>query len=316
MSGRSSARSVTYDLRPAKQTERRIMLDLVSYAESCGLNTSDYRYVGMGANRFYDYLLLHRYLGLRKMVSLEHDEEMHRRAELNVPYDFIDVVNVSTTEFMAEDIYEGNTIYWFDYDDAVNQDILQDVLALATHVNPGDFVFVTVPGVHPRAIRKLSSTQRADWFAETFGDLAGGISMADCEDNSFFRSVHKLLCTSIVNAFAPVDVVFSPLCQIVYNDGIRMVTVGGPCFTENDSDRIVERCRRELPFLETQDGRPYRIPNLSLTDRERFIFDRASTGRKNSKEANVLRSIGFTDDQIQQYRELLRYVPRYVETIV
>ncbi len=62
---RSTARFISYDLRPAKQSERTILLDLLRLTSDSGLNITGYRYVGMGANRFYDFLLMHKYLGLK-----------------------------------------------------------------------------------------------------------------------------------------------------------------------------------------------------------------------------------------------------------
>ena len=80
---RSTASFISYDLRPSKQSERRILLDVLKIAGDCGLPISDYRYVGMGANRFYDFLLIHRYIGIRNMVSLEHDPIMYKRSIFN-----------------------------------------------------------------------------------------------------------------------------------------------------------------------------------------------------------------------------------------
>src|SRR4051794_25050618 len=88
---RSTARFIPYDLRPAKQSERKILVDLLKTGGDIGLPIGDYRYVGMGANRFYDFLMLHKHLGICSMVSLEHDPKMFKRAAFNVPYNFIDV---------------------------------------------------------------------------------------------------------------------------------------------------------------------------------------------------------------------------------
>jgi len=62
---------ISYDLRPAKQTERRILLDFLKCANECGMTISDCRYVGMGGTAFYDFHLMHRFLGVNRMTSLE-----------------------------------------------------------------------------------------------------------------------------------------------------------------------------------------------------------------------------------------------------
>jgi hypothetical protein len=317
MSPKSSARLVSYDLRPAKQTERRILLDLVALGRECGLEISGYRYVGMGANRFYDYLLLHRYLGIQNMVSLENDPEMVKRARFNAPYGFIEVREQSTTDFIQSDKFDGRSIYWFDYDGAIGTEVVADIYSLERAVSPGDFIFVTVSGEPPRVVRKKSSTERADWYTETFGDVANQIQSEECEDNTFKQSVHKLLCTTFRHAFADTDSVFSMPLQIFYRDGTHMVTVGGCYLPAEVEGEFHRRCQQELPFLNIKGDAPYSIPNLSLSERERHVFDLAATGRRrNSKAFNKLRLMGFNDHDVERYRELIRYIPRYVETIV
>ena len=317
MTPQSSARFVSYDLRPAKQAERRILLDLVALGRACGLELSGYRYVGMGANRFYDFQLLHRYLGIHNMVSLEHDPNMIERARFNAPYGFIEIREQSTTDFIQLDDFDGRSIYWFDYDGAIGTEVIDDIYSLGTAVSPGDFIFVTVGGEPPRALRKRSTPQRVDWYTETFGDVANQIRPEDCEDSTFRHSVHKLLCTALRHAFASADDVFSIPLQIFYSDSTQMVTVGGCYLRAADDEEFRRKCQQELPFLDVEGDDPYLIPHLSLSERERQVFDLAATGRRrNSKAFNQLRLMGFVDRDVERYRELIRYIPRYVETIV
>ena len=314
MTPQSSARFVSYDLRPAKQTERRILLDLVALGRACGLELSGYRYVGMGANRFYDFLLLHRYLGIHNMVSLEHDPDMVERARFNAPYGFIEVREQNTADFIQHDEFDGRSIYWFDYDGAISREVIDDIYYLGTDVSPGDFIFVTVSGEPPRVVRKKSITQRVDWYTETFGDVANRIQREDCEDSTFRQSVHKLLYATFRHAFASAADVFSMPLQIFYRDTTRMVTVGGCYLQAAESEEFRRSCQQELPFLDVEGDAPYSIPHLSLSERERQVFDLAATGR--SEAFNQLRSMGFDDLDVERHRELIRYIPRYVETIV
>ena len=314
MTPRSTAGFVSYDLRPAKQTERRILLDLVALGRACGLELSGYRYVGMGANRFYDYLLLHRYLGIHNMVSLEHDPNMVKRARFNAPFGFIEVREQSTTDFIQHDEFNVRSIYWFDYDGAIGLEVIDDIYSLGTAVSPGDFIFVTVGGEPPKAVRTKSSRQRADWYRVTFGDIANQIQPEDCEDSTFRQSVHKLLYATFRHAFASAADVFSMPLQIFYRDSTQMVTVGGCYLQAADDKKYRRRCEQELPFLDVKSNAPYSIPHLSLSERERQVFDLAATGR--SEAFNQLKAMGFADRHIERHRELIRYIPRYVETIV
>lgn len=317
MTPRSTAHFVSYDLRPAKQTERRILLDLVALGRACGMELSGYRYVGMGANRFYDFLLLHRYLGIQNMVSLEHDPKMIERARFNAPYGFIEVREQSTTEFIRNDDFDVSSIYWFDYDGGIGMDAIADIYSLGTAVSPGDFIFVTVSGGPPGAVQDMNTTQRVDWYKDTFGDVANQIHREECEDSTFEHSVHKLLCAAFRHAFAGTANVFSMPLQIFYRDGAQMVTVGGCYLQPEDEENFRRACQQELPFLNVEGDNPYSIPRLSLSERERQALDLAVTNRQENSEAfDQLRSMGFDDNYVERYRELIRYIPRYVETIV
>lgn len=109
---RSTGRFILYDLRPAKQTERRILLDVLGAGSDCGLPLTGYRYVGMSANRFYEFISMHKYLGLTSMVSLEHDDQFFARAKFNSPYSFIDVVNNSVADFISGDESPLSSVFW------------------------------------------------------------------------------------------------------------------------------------------------------------------------------------------------------------
>jgi hypothetical protein len=156
----STAKFVSYDLRPAKQTERRLLLDFLRCASEVGLTISDYRYVGMGGTMFYDFHLIHRFLGVNRMISLERDPAMHPRSAFNRPFEFITVSNESVADFLARDRDETVTIYWLDYDDGLGPEITADITSLGTRLKIGGFAFVTVYAEPPRILEALKPEQR------------------------------------------------------------------------------------------------------------------------------------------------------------
>jgi hypothetical protein len=315
---RSTAHFLSYDVRPAKQSERRIILDLLKVGGDAGLPISDYRYVGMGANRFYDFLLIHKYLGIRNMVSLEHDPSMFKRAQFNVPYSFIEVRNEAASVFLGSDTSEDPSITWFDYDGGIGPRMTADISSLATKLKIGDFAFVTSYGGPPRLIEAFSSADRLAWLQDHMGPVAGVLSRDDCEEATFPRAVHKMLVASFQHAFATRrDGKFHLLLQVEYSDTTPMITVGGALLSEGQAVDMKKKLKKVVPFLSATPGDLYTIRSLHLTERERTLFDIAATRKqKRCREANVLRDLGFKDKEIESYRDLLRYLPRYVETIV
>jgi hypothetical protein len=314
----STARFISYDLRPAKQSERRILVDVLKLGGDCGLPIDTYRYVGMGANRFYDFLLLHKYLGLSNMTSLEHDPAMFRRAAFNVPYRFIDVQPKNAAEFIADDDGLPPSIYWLDYDGGISSEILADISSFSTKMKRGDFCFVTVAGEAAPFMEKLKGTERLSWFQDNLGEMAGDVTIEDMEKSSFYKAIHKVLMAAFRNAFAPRrEGKFVPLLQVFYSDSMRMVTAGGAFVADGTAVEYRDKVKRVMPFLNTTDNEIYPIRSLYLTERERSLFDRAVTSTKErSAEMRMLKMLGFKESELTAYKDLVRYLPRYVETIV
>jgi Putative O-methyltransferase len=312
----STSDFIAYDLRPAKQTERRILLDFLKCANECGITISDSRYIGMGGTTFYDFHLMHRFLGLNRMVSLERNPRTHSRAEFNCPFDFIAVENETAASFMAADKDKTKTIYWFDYDDGLGPDIIADITTLGTRVTLGGFAFVTVYGNPPGILEKESNELRLEYFQQNLSAFSLGLTVADMETASFPKTIHRMLVAAFKNAFAGrTDGEFQILFQIRYKDSAPMITVGG-CFCKRDHAKgLSKRVKSDLPFLLT--GSPYRIRNLNLTERERVVFDMAVTRRRsNSQQANSLKKLGFRKRDLDAYRDLIRFMPRYHESII
>jgi hypothetical protein len=105
------------------------------------------------------------------------------------------------------------------------------------------------------------------------------------------------------------------LFQVQYRDTSDMMTIGGCFGVPKHLERIRQRVIADLPFLLRH--QPYKIRNLNLTERERTLFDLAVTRRRsNSHQANSLRSLGFRQEDFVAYRDLIRFLPRYHESII
>jgi hypothetical protein len=312
----STASYIAYDLRPAKQAERRILLDFLKCANEIGVSVSDCRYVGMGGTKYYDFHLFHRFLGVNRMTSLERNPKIYPRADFNCPYDFIDVRQNTVAEFLASDSDKSPTIYWFDYDDGLSEEITADILSLGSRLTVGGFAFVTVCANPPGVLANRNKEERLEHFQQSLGEFSVGLTVDDMENSRFPSTVHRIVLTAFKNAFAArPDAEFEPLFQIQYRDTAPMITVGGCLNSKVNLTRIRRRMTIDMPFMLS--SQPYYIRNLNLTERERLVFDMAVTKRRsNSKQANALRSLGFKKKDIEAYRDLIRFLPRYHESII
>ncbi len=250
------------------------------------------------------------------MTSLERDPKIHRRADFNRPYEFIRVEQSTVAEFLASDSDKTPTIYWFDYDDGLSEEITADIMSLGTRLTVGGFAFVTVCANPPGVLANRNKEERLEHFQQSFGDFSVGLTADDMENSQFPNTVHRILITAFKNAFAArPDGEFEPLFQVQYKDTSPMITVGGCLCHKKESKIIMSRMKRDLPFL--LNSQPYKIKNLNLTERERTLFDMAVTIRRsNSHQANFLRLLGFKPNDFEAYRDLIRFLPRYHESII
>src|SRR2546421_725771 len=84
---KSSGEKIDYRLRPAKSIERKMFAEAFRKLSEFG-RLDAYRYVGMGSFYFSDFILFHRLLGLRQMISIEGEDDPSKqeRFTFNLPF--------------------------------------------------------------------------------------------------------------------------------------------------------------------------------------------------------------------------------------
>jgi len=312
---RSSANYIAYDLRPVKQTERRIMMDLLRMARAAGINVSDYTYIGMGGTRFYDFHMLHRYLGIRSMISIEQDAEIVERCQYNKPFGFISVANATASEFIDTHTFDHPVLAWLDYDWGLSKVITSDILTLATKVRLGSVLFVTIRADLPRDLVNKKADEKIQHFKDQLGDLALDCKSRDVGQNGYSRYVERVLTAAFNAAFiAKPNAVFRPLFRVLYKDTTWMATVGG-CFCDHQTaEKLAGLAVAEFPFLFRADGGPYELVDLNFTPRERALLDHFVTcDLATDDERAVVRKLRFDDKTIAAYKSTVRFLPKYVE---
>ena len=113
MSVRSrSSLKVPYDLRPAKQIERRMLVDGFQRLAQAGFPIRDYQYTGFGSLYFVDFVLFHKLLGIHRMLTVEHDQSLADRVEFNRPFDCVEIAMKSAGEVIPSLARDLRHILW------------------------------------------------------------------------------------------------------------------------------------------------------------------------------------------------------------
>ena len=142
--------------RPKKQIERKIFIELFQKIQhALKTNISEYQYIGLGSIYYYDFILFHKYLNVRNMISLD-DKDYPKRFEFNKPFDFITFKNMSTTDYLSKNDLIKKSFIWFDYDSSLirynkwketflnTETIFEDIRLIANKSNELDLFVLTV----------------------------------------------------------------------------------------------------------------------------------------------------------------------------
>lgn len=307
-----SYRKVPYDLRPAKQVERRMIIDALGRLMNAHLPIRDYQYTGFGSVYFVDFLLMYKLVGIRRFLSVEYDRDISKRVQFNKPFSQIDIRMDPVADVIPDLSRDLQHILWLDYDDRLRRGMLEDTSAAAFQLSPGSLLLVTVDAEDSRD--DASPEDRHNYFVEESGEyLPYNFELSWCTPTRLADTNLRILQNAIDSGLSPrSDVSFYPMFKFVYADGHEMVTIGG--LIGNDSHgKVIDGCNWSgAPYLRRNHSEsPYRIEVPRLTRKERLYLDTYMPC-----DDNWLPDDFEIDEEIvHAYREVHRFYPHYVEYI-
>jgi hypothetical protein len=320
MSKRSSAWFISYDLRPGKQIERRIVLESLQAARTAGFVLDHFPFIGMGGFRFIDFLLANRILGLRKFTSIEHDEDIVGRCEFNKPFNDMFIYSGTSSEYVNQVGFKEPSIVWFDYERGISSDLRNDMLSLAGNIVPGSFIFITATAELPEKLKRIRGIDaRLKQLQEDISPFGDGLTPSELSPAAFHGPAARILRAALSFGFVGrSDGIFFPYLRLNYKDTTWMMTIGGYFGSRAEIARLRTAFVGKCDFLRpTGKQFVYQVEQFNITDAERRLLDRASIAPKNRRsEKMVLRKLGLRGTIIDQYSELMRFIPRYFESVL
>ena len=317
--------------RPKKQIERKIFIELFQKIQhALDTNISEYQYIGLGSIYYYDFILFHKYLNVRDMVSLD-DKDYPNRFEFNKPFDFITFKNMSTTDYLSKNDLNKKSFIWFDYDSSLirynkkhklfvnTKAIFDDIRLIANKSNELDLFVLTVN------INIQDYLFDGPKFCEAFiGEydeyLSGQYKQTD---NITYEKYPLIIQNIVINIFRNNEefrhVKFKKLFSFVYQDGSPMYTIGG-IFSENN---LSSNLRAEKDnFFETDENKLVDIDVPLLTYCEKMKLDKNIVYIKNNLDSldgeKIIKMLGFemSLSELRRYVDYYRYYPQYYEGII
>lgn len=304
---------VAYDLRPAKQVERRMLLDALGRLMNGGVPIRDYQYTGLGSIYFFDFLLLYKLVGIRRFLTSEYDTSIEKRILFNMPFGGIEVRMDPIGDVIPDLSPDLSHLLWLDYDSGLVRSMLEDAASAAFQLSPGSILLVTVDAEPPKGTDDPSS--RLAYFQDEGGEyLPFDFDREWCRLSELPETNLKILETAIRSGLAfRSDVAFFPLFKFVYADGHEMVTLGGMIGGETEK-RKLDGCDWENAKYLRKDTEEdaYRIVVPRLTRKERMFLDRYMP----TPDSWSPSEFEIKPDVVEAYRDIHRYYPHYGEFFV
>lgn len=310
-----SYRKVPYDLRASKQIERRMIIDALMCLSRKGFDIAEYQYTGMGSVHFVDFILFHRILGIRKMLSAEYSTGIPKRIAFNKPYRYIDVAFKAIGDVIPSLDPDLQHILWLDYDFRINKLVTTDVVNAAAALSAGSILLVTVDVESP--VEGMVSTPRKcrKYYLENCKPFCSpGWPMQDYAESKLHALNVRVLFNAIKAGLAGREnVTFLPLFNFSYADGHNMLTIGGMVGTAANNTTIQGCNFLDAVYLRRSFAEPeYRIPKFVLTRKEKLYLDAAMP----AKRGWLPKEFELDPDLIRDYSDVYRFYPSYAELLL
>jgi hypothetical protein len=320
MSSEPSYRKINYMLRPAKQIERKLILQGLITLREQGYAISKYRYVGMGSVYFADFLLFHRYLFIDDMLCAE-DSSSPLAMAFNKPYEFIEVRMASVGSVVGDLDRNRSHLVWLDYDSSLSDEVLDDVGLFASSLAAGSMLIITVRAKPPEGKQPYEPDASYDLRLDAnvaaldaqFGRLAGrNITKADLTRMTMARLVHSILNRRIQDEIArrpEVGLGYGQLFSYRYADGTPMVTIGGLIDSRERVGQLMTSDMSKLDFLSFDPSSdPIEISVPMLTIREKHWLE-----QNLSKDPKERKQFEISKAETEGFKRFYRHYPYYVE---
>lgn len=317
----ASYNQFNYNYRPAKTIERKLFIELLK--ELYGVvNSKNTTYVGLGSIYFTDFRLVHKELGISKMINIEYNEKDRNRFEYNKPFACINLEWGMTTEILPGLDWDGKKILWLDYDQTPQVYMLEDVETVFSNIAADSFFFLSCNSSFQRFYDKDKTVHDVERFKaefEQYSPLEITAEMLTNKKSPYL--IRKMINNEIKHVLDQRNagildegdkLIYCQLLFIIYQDGAPMFSTGGILKTVRDLRKFAKSKIFSLPYIRTAETF-LDLQSPLLTNSE---IDLLNTFLPNLKKKRFLNAgeIDFIPEvEKDKYYEIYRYYPSFVE---
>lgn len=315
---------INYGIRPAKTIERKLMCELFHHIKAA-LSEKDYRYIGLGAKYFADFILFHNEFGFDQMISIEAQEDKKDRYEHNKPLKCIEMLYGYTCYVLPQINWktECKNIVWLDYDQTIERFMLEDTDYLIRNMPAGSMFFISFnSALGPRKASPLDRLEiLKQKLAEKFPPETSKRDLAEVnKDSTIKRIIDKEIAESIakVNLLKEPDdhIMYKQLLYVTYQDGAPMTTVGGILLNKNQHELLSAfNIEDRVPFVVSNiEAAPFNINAPLLTYKEvHCLLEQLPVA---IEEIDNIKVPGLDENDIRSFFSIYRYYPHFIQAYI
>lgn len=311
----SSSEKVNYLIRPAKQVERKLIIEMLQILSN-RYPIKKYQYVGMGSLFYVDYQMVHKYLGIKSMISMEMEEEKIERYRFNKPYKFIKLIPGMSTDILPTLNWNENLFIWLDYDSKMSLSIINDIQIISNYIKPGGILIVTIDAEPKRfdnggdMSKDMYKPKRLlnNFKKELYPYYPLKIHEKDFSHNRYPSLLYQMIVNIIQDKLIRRNLSCYQFINFKYKDTSQMYTFG--CIYDMNPNDIKGCGLYDLEYVSTNSA-IIEINVPIITPLEKIHFDKLIP-----EIAEKLTHFKMDQKKLNDYEKYYRYYPQYFESFL
>jgi hypothetical protein len=299
---------VNYRLKPAKHVERGMILEALQRLRVFA-PLRNYRYVGLGSTYFADFIVVHRLLGIKKMISIEKDEAERARFLFNRPFRTVKLIFGHSNTVLPTLAWTTPCIVWLDYDGPLTDAVLTDIDWVCSAAPSGSVLIITVhahpgtTGTRIETLKKNIGAKNVPNGITAEGHLAGW-QLAEAGRTVIDSAIREAIRDRSTRT---ATMSYEQLFNFHYQDGARMSTVGGVLLDDHQRGDLDKCSFGDLSYVKAgKDACRITVP--FLTNREVRWLDRRLPATATGAKAPMI-----PEGDVEAYEDIYRFFPTFVD---
>jgi hypothetical protein len=311
-----------YGLRPSKQVERKVLIEKLLRLSQIGFELRNYTYVGFGSVYYIDFIMVHKFLYMNKMICVE-GSGRKKRMKFNKPYRSIKLEMKYFSEFVNSLSRKTKYIIWLDYDYPVNQSMLRDIDNCVSKLASGSIFLVTIEcrarleDDDPVSLLDQGKDEIERYLVKKYDQLLGKyvgrkLNPTDIDKagvvSTFWQGVDARITESL--AFRE-GLEYKQLFNFLYADGAPMMTIGGLIGSGDEISKLGQNQFFDEAWI-TNGSKPVEISVPPLTLKEKSWLD------ANISESLTIERLAFEleHEYLENYRKFYKEYPTFIEALM